>query len=74
MSRGMTHDQWMQKHTRLMGELREINGKRHELTRHREHIPGPVLTRRLRELDDLHMHTLDELRELVQLDETGAVS
>lgn len=70
----MTHDQWMQKHARLMGELHELNGKRHELEKHREHIPGPVLVRRLRELDELHMHMLDELRELVQLDRSGAVS
>lgn len=70
----MTHDEWMQQHTRLMGELRELVGKRDELTLHADYIPGPVLTRRLRELDDLHMHKLDELRELVQLDETGAVS
>lgn len=70
----MTHDQWMQKHTRLMGELRVLVGKRDELERHRDYIPGPLLVRRLRELDDLHMHKLDELRELVQLDETGAVS
>ena len=74
LSRGMTHDQWMQKHTQLMGDLRELVGKRDELEKHREHIPGPVLTRRLRELDDLHMHKLDELRELVELDESGAVS
>lgn len=70
----MTHDQWMQKHTRLMGDVRELVGKRDELEKHREHIPGPVLVRRLRELDDLHMRKLDELRELVQLDESGAVS
>lgn len=70
----MTHDEWIRKHTRLMGELRELVAKRDELERYREHIPGPLLVRRLRELDDLHMHKLDELRELVQLDETGAVS
>lgn len=70
----MTHDEWMRKHTRLMGELRELNGKRDELQRHSDYIPGPVLSRRLRELDELHMHTLDELRELVKLDESGAVS
>ena len=57
-----------------MGELREINGKRDELQKHADYIPGPVLTRRLRELDELHMHKLDELRELVELDESGAVS
>lgn len=74
MSRGMTHDQWMQKHTRLMGDIRELVGKRDELEKHGEHIPGPVLVRRLRQLDNLHMHKLDELRELVRLDETGAVS
>lgn len=70
----MTHDQWMKEHARLVGELRELVGKRDELEKHREHIPGPVLTRRLRELDELHMHKLDELRELVELDESGAVS
>lgn len=57
-----------------MRELQEINGKRDELTRHADYIPGPVLSRRLRELDELHMHTLDELRVLVRLDESGAVS
>lgn len=70
----MTHDEWMQKHTRLMGDVRELVGKRDELMKHGQHIPGPVLTRRLQELDNLHMHKLDELRELVQLDESGAVS
>lgn len=70
----MTHDQWMKEHTRLMRELQEINGKRDELTRHADYIPGPVLTRRLRELDELHMHTLDEMRELVRLDRSGEVS
>ena len=70
----MTHDQWVLKLTRLMGELRAINGKRDELLKHSDYIPGPVLTRRLGQLDELHMHTLDDLRELVALDESGAVS
>ena len=70
----MTHDQWMKEHGRLVAELAELNAKRDELEKHRDYIPGPVLTRRLRELDELRMHTLDELRELVELDESGAVS
>lgn len=70
----MTHDQWMQKHMQLMCDIRELDGKRDELEKHGDHIPGPVLVRRLRELDKLHMTKLDELRELVRLDEAGAVS
>lgn len=70
----MTHDEWVQKHTRLMGELRALKGKRDELTRHADYIPGPVLHTRDRELERLEYDLLDELRELVQLDETGAVS
>lgn len=70
----MTHDQWMETYALLTGDLRELDGKRDELEKHGDHIPGPVLVRRLRELDKLHMTKLDELLELVQLDRSGAVS
>ena len=70
----MTHDQWMQEHGRLVAELAELNGKRDELTRHSEYIPGPVLRKRHNVLDVLEAGLLDELAELVELDRSGAVS
>lgn len=70
----MTHDEWVQEHARLMGELQELNGKRNELTRHTMHIPGPVLRKRDRVLDRLELDLLDQLSALVELDRSGAVS
>ena len=64
----------MQEYARLMGELRELNGKRDELTRHAEHIPGPVLRKRQHVFDRLEAGLLDELAALVQLDRSGVVS
>ena len=70
----MTHDEWIDEHTRLMGELRELNGKRDELHRHAEHIPGPVLRKRQHVLDRLEGGLHDALAALVELDRSGAVS
>lgn len=57
-----------------MAELAELNGKRAELTRHADYIPGPVLQKRHSALDRLEGGLLDELAALVELDRSGAVS
>ena len=70
----MTHTEWIDKHTRLSGELGEVHARRDELQRNAEHIPGPVLRKRDRELDRLELDLLDQLAELAALDRDGAVS
>lgn len=70
----MTHDQWMQEHSRLVAELAELNGKRDELKRHADYIPGPVLQKRHFLFDRLEAGLLDDLAALVELDRSGVVS
>lgn len=70
----MTHDEWIRKHGTLAARVEVVRAQRDELTRHAEHVPGPVLRKRHNELDELEGGLLDELAELVELDRSGAVS
>ena len=70
----MEHNTWMQLHGTLSGRVDVVRAQRDELTRHAEHIPGPLLQKRDRELDRLELDLLDQLAELVELDRSGAVS
>lgn len=64
----------MQEHDRLSGRVEAVRARRDELQHNRQHIPGPVLQRRDRELDRLELDLLDQLAALVELDRSGAVS
>lgn len=70
----MTHDEWIRKHGALATRVEVVRAQRDELTRHAEHVPGPVLRKRYDELDRLELDLLDQLAELVELDRSGAVS